>query len=234
VTELARRTWSSVAVSGAAAAATREPEERTRGGRRAFSIAGASSGVLQQGNNKTSTGGHTQGVVSVGHPKGAAVVQDGGVMAASKVTAGVGERGNSMQAPSPWIPAAGAGAAEVPAATHTNTRPAGGQRGQSSVDAVSKARPDSMEEQRTGALMEDSVSAGERSVPGHHTKESQQCSRVSASSGGVVPSSPPSAPCSDRRSEAVERHGSLSLFFPVGMHPPTPHMGPLRMRRDGR
>ena len=231
------RSWSSVAVSGAAAAATREAEERTRGGRRAFSIAGASSGVLQQGDNKKTTGGHTQGDVSVGPPKGAAVGQDGGVMAASGVTAGAGNDGISMQAPSPWIPAAKAGAAAVLAVTstsHTNTRPAGGQGGQSTTEAVSQARPDSMEEQRTGALMEDSVSVGERSVPGHHNKESQQRSRVSTSSGGVVPSSPPSAPCSDRRSDAVERHGSLSLSFPVGMHPPTPHMGPLRMRRDGR
>lgn len=88
-----------------------------------------------------------------------------------------------------------------------------------------------------GALMEDSVSVGERSVPGQHTKEAQQGRRVSTGAGGVVPSSPPSLPsdrCSDARSEAVEPHGSLSLSFPAAMHPPTPHMGPLRMRRDGR
>ena len=82
--------------------------------------------------------------------------------------------------------------------------------------------------------MEDSVSVGERSVSGHHNNEAQEWRRVSTSSGGVVPSSPPSAPCSDRRSEVVERHGSLSLSFPVGMHTPTSHMGPLGVWRDGR
>jgi len=235
--ELARRTWSSVASSGAAAEATRAAEERTRAGRRAFSIAGVASGGLQRGDNKETTGGHTQGLVSVGRAKGAEVAQDGGVVDASRVAAGVGESGNSMQAPSPWIPTAGAGAAEVLAATipsHANADAAHSQRVQSSVDAVPQAGPDRVEEQRTGALMEDSVSVGERSVSGTHTNEAQERRRVSTSSGGVVPSSPSSQRCSDRRSEVVERHGSLSLSFPVGMHPPTPHMGPLRMRRDGR
>jgi hypothetical protein len=235
--ELARRTWSSVASSGAAAEATRAAEERTRGGGRAFSVAGVASGVLQQGNSKETTGRHTPGVVSVGQAKGAEVAHDGGVVAASRVAAGVGGRGDSMRAPSPWIPAAGAGAAAVLAATiasQASTGPAGGQRVQSPIDGVSQADQDSMEEQRMGALMEDSVSVGERSVSEHHNKEAQQWRRVSTSSGGVVPSSPPSERCSERRSEAVERRGSLSLSFLVGMHPPTPHMGPLRMRRDGR
>ena len=175
--------------------------------------------------------------MSVGQAKGAEVVQDGGVVDASRVAAGVGERGNSMRAPSPWIPAAGAGAAEVPAAkisSHADAGAARSQRVQSSVDGVSQAPPDSMEEQRMGALMEDSVSVGEQSVSGTHNNEAQERQRVSTSSGGVVPSSPPSQRCSDRSSEVVEPHGSLSLSFPVGTHPPTPHMGPLRMRRDGR
>ena len=85
-----------------------------------------------------------------------------------------------------------------------------------------------------GALMEDSVPVGERSVPGHHNKEAQQWRRVSTGAGGVASPSPPSDRCSDARSEAVEPHGPLSLSFPAAMHPPTPHMGPLRMRRDGR
>ena len=158
-------------------------------------------------------------------------------MAASRVAAGVGGRGDSMQAPSPWIPAAGAGAAAVLAVTvasHTNAGPACSQRGRSPNDGVSQARPDSTGEQRMGALMEDSVSVGERSVSGHHNNEAQEWQRVSTSSGGVVPSSSPSERCSGRSIDAVEPHGSLSLSFPVGMRPPTPHAGPLRMQRDGR
>ena len=235
--ELARRTWSSVASSGVEVEARRAVEGRTRGGGRAFSIAGVASGVLQQGDSKKTTNGHMQGLVSVGQAKGAEVVQDGGVMEASGVAAGVGERGNSMQAPSPWIPAARAGAAAVLAATvasHPNTDPAHSQGVQPTNDGVSQARPDSAEEQRTGALMEDSVCVGERSVPGHHNNEAQEWRRVSTSSGGVVSSSPPSKHCSDRSRGVVEPHGSLSLSFPVGMHPPTPHMGPLRMWSDGR
>ena len=145
-----------------------------------------------------------------------------------------------MQAPSPWIPAAGAGAAEVLAATipsHANAGAARSQRVQSSVDGVSQAPPDSMEEQRMGALMEDSVSVGGRSGSGHDNKEAQEWSVVSARrarGGGVVPSSPPSQPSSDRSSECVEPQGALLRSFPLGSRPPATPSAWWRMRRDSR
>jgi hypothetical protein len=237
VVELAGRTWSSVAAGGVAAAARREALHPLRRGGRAFSVAVVSSGVLQRGDSEETTNRHTQGLVRDGHAKGAAVVQDGGVVESLKVAAGRGECRDSMRAPLPWIPAAGAGAAVALGAmvsSHANTSSAGGQGGQLPNEGVSQADRDSAEEQRMGALMKDSVPVGERSVPGHHNKEAQQWRRVSTGAGGVASLSPPSDRCSDARSEAVEPHGPLSLSFPVAMHPPTPHMGPLRMQRDGR
>ena len=113
VVELAGRTWSSVAVGGVAVEARREALERMTRGGRAFSVAVVSSGVLQRGDSEETTNRHTHGLVRDGHAKGAAVVQDGGVVASLKVAAGPGECRDSMQAPLPWIPAAGAGAARA-------------------------------------------------------------------------------------------------------------------------
>ena len=148
-----------------------------------------------------------------------------------------GDSADSMRAPLPSIPAAKAGAAGVLGAridSHANTRSAPVQRGEPSIDRGPQAGPDRMEEQRMGALMEDSMSVGERSGSGHDNMAAQEWSGVSTRGGGVVPSSPPSPPSSGRSSECVEPHGSLSLSFPVGMHPPTPHMGPLGVWGDGR
>jgi len=164
--------------------------------------------------------------VSVGQakaPEGAEVAQDGGVVAATSVAAGDGSSADSMQAPSPSIPAAKAGAAGDLAAgiaSRANTRPAHVQGGQSPSDGVSAADPDRMEERRMGALMEDSVSVAGRSGPVHHTKAAQQRSGVSTGGGGVVPSSPSSERCAGRGSDAVEPQGALRRSFPLGSRPP--------------
>jgi hypothetical protein len=235
--ELAGRSWSSVVASGAAAAIMGGVSERARRGGPTFSSAGVSHDALQRGDNKKQAQEHTQGLVSIGQARGAAVVQEGGVMDASKVPQRASERGDSMQAPLPWIPAEKAGAAGVQAVTvssHADADPAGSQRGQPSINTAQQASYNNTGEQRTGGLMEDLQESRREEVPAQHTEQSSHSSRVSPSTGGVVPSLPPSAHCSDRRSEVVEPHGSLSLSFPVGMHPPTPHMGPLGMRGDGR
>lgn len=232
-----RRSWASVVADGGAAVEKRGGHGAAKDRSLGFSAGGVSHGCLLPETSKQQENRGRQGVMSLGRVESAGVAKDEEVGQANRGAQRAAEAGNIKQACIPWSSAAGAGGEEllrVSVASHAQATPATSQRGERSSGELQEEPSARVEEQRKGALVEDSMSRGEQEAPVCHTKRAQPRQRVSTSSRGVIPAFPPSADRSEPRRGAGKPHGSLSLSFPVAMHPPTPHMGPLRMRPDGR
>ena len=200
-----------------------------------FAVDIPSSNDLQRKSIKTITQKHTEDVVSRGHATGAKLAQDGGVMESHGVAAGGIKHRISMCSLSPWIPAEEARKKKVPAtdiSSHARCGSTTLQRENSLTAGVHEKHPDHMEEQCMDTLMAVSKIAGAEEVPAVHNNRSQQVEQISTSDGRVVSFSSSAVGASDRTIAAVEHHGSLCHWFPMVMHPPTPHIGPPRMWSD--